>query len=198
VQRAQVATAARALADGAVEGLPAPWPRLVRDAATHAEDGLPDRLDRAVAGTELHVSRPRWWRAAAFVQRVFAAATIVGMLWLLALAVLGYLHIDEVVPLPELWDVPIPTWLLLGGIAAGVAFAFLFRVVNAGSARRRARSAARSLRRQIEGVAKELVVDPVEAELENYAQLQNAIELAGPGRQRHGIRSRSFVRSSKR
>lgn len=198
VQRAQVATAARALADGAVEGLPAPWPRLVRDAATHAEDGLPDRLDRAVAGTELHVSRPRWWRAAAFVQRVFAAATIVGMLWLLALAVLGYLHIDEVVPLPELWDVPIPTWLLLGGIAAGVAFAFLFRVVNAGSARRRARSAARSLRRQIEGVAKELVVDPVEAELENYAQLQNAIELAGPGRQRHGIRSRSVVRSSKR
>ena len=188
VQRAQVATAARALADGAAEGLPAPWPRLVRDAATRAEDGLPDRLDRAVAGTELHVSRPRWWRAAAFVQRVFAAATIVGMLWLLVLAVLGYLHIDEVVPLPELWDVPIPTWLLLGGIAAGVACAFLFRVVNAGSAGRRARSAARSLRRQIEGVAKELVLDPVEAELETYTQLRNAIELASPGRRRHGGR----------
>lgn len=198
VQRAQVATAARALADGAAEGLPAPWPRLVRDAATHAEDGLPDRLDRAVAGTDLHVSRPRWWRAAAFLQRVFAAATIVGMLWLLALAVLGYLHIDDVVPLPELWDVPIPTWLLLGGIAAGVACAFVFRVVNAGSARRRARSAARSLRRQIEEVAKELVLGPVEAELENYAQLRNAIELASPGRQRHGIRSRSLVRPSKR
>ena len=109
VQRAQVATAARALADRAAEGLPAPWPRLVRDAATQGEDELPDRLDRAVSGTDLHVGRPRWWRAAAFLQRVFAAATIVGMLWLLALAVLGYLHIDEVVPLPELWDVPIPT-----------------------------------------------------------------------------------------
>ena len=178
VQRAQVATAARALADGAVAGLPAPWPRLVRAAATSGEDRLPDRLDRAVSGTELHVSRPRWWRAAAFVQRVFALTTIVGMLWLLALAVLGYLRVDEVVPLPELWDVPIPTWLLLGGVAAGVACAFLFRVVNAGSARRRARAAARSLRRQIEEAATELVLAPVEAELETSGRLRDALEQA--------------------
>ncbi len=111
---------------------------------------------------------------------MFAAATVVGMLWLLALAVLGYLHIDEVVPLPELWNVPIPTLLLLGGIAAGVVFAFVFRLVNAASGRRRGRSAARSLRRQIEEVAEELVLGPVEAELENYAQLRKAIELADP------------------
>jgi hypothetical protein len=178
VQRAQVATAARALADRAAEGLPAPWPRLVRDAATQSEDELPDRLDRAVAGTDLHVGRPRWWRGAAFLQRVFAAVTIVGMLWLLALAVLSYLHIDDVMPLPELRDVPIPTWLLLGGIAVGVAFALVFRVVNAASARRRARSAAKSLRWQIDAVASELVIDPVEAELDSYALLRKAIELA--------------------
>lgn len=181
VQRAQVATAARALADRAAEGLPAPWPRLVRDAATQFEAELPDRLDRTVSGTDLHVGRPRWWRAAAFLQRVVAAATIAGMLWLLALAVLGYLHIDEVVPLPELWDVPIPTLLLLGGIAAGVVFAFVFRLVNAAGGRRRGRAAARSLRRQIEDVAKELVLGPVEGELESYAQLRKAIELAKAG-----------------
>jgi GTP-binding protein EngB required for normal cell division len=182
VQRAQVATAARALADRAAEGLPAPWPRLVRDAATQTEDDLPDRLDRAVSGTDLHVGRPRWWRAGAFLQRVFAAAAIVGMLWLLTLAVLGYLHIDEVVPLPEVWDVPIPTLLLLGGIAAGLVFAFVFRLVNAASGRRRGRSAARSLRRRIEEVAKELVLGPVEAELESYAELRKAIESAKPGK----------------
>jgi hypothetical protein len=181
VQRAQVATAARALADRAAEGLPAPWPRLVRDAATQAEAELPDRLDRAVAGTDLHVGRPRWWRAAALLQRLFAAATIVGMIWLLALAVLGYLHIDEVVPLPELWDVPIPTLLLLGGIAAGVVLALVFRLVNAASGRRRGRFAARALRRQIDDVANELVLGPVEAELESYAQLRKAIDLAKPG-----------------
>jgi GTP-binding protein EngB required for normal cell division len=196
VQRAQVGTATRALADGATEGLPAPWPRLARDAATNAEDALPDRLDRAVASTDLHVSRPRWWRVAAFVQRVFAAATILGMLWLLALAVLGYLHVDEVVPLPELWDVPIPTWLLLGGIAAGLASAFAFRVVNALSARRRVRSAARSLRRQIGEVAEELVLGPLEAELESYGKLRDAVEVASSGRQRHRIRPKAPVTSS--
>jgi hypothetical protein len=154
----------------------------VRDTATHAEDELPDRLDRAVSSTDLHVSRPRWWGAAAFLQRVFAAATIVGMLWLLVLAVLGYLHIDDVMPLPELWNVPIPTLLLLAGVGAGIAFAFVFRVVNGASARRRARSAAKALRRQINEVAAELVIGPVEAELERYAQLRNAIESAEPAR----------------
>jgi hypothetical protein len=62
--------------------------------------------------------------------------------------------------------------------------------VNYLSARRRARSAARALRRQIEEVANELVLGPVETELENYAQLRSAIELANPGPRRHGARSR--------
>jgi hypothetical protein len=127
---------------------------------------------------------------------VFAAATILGMLWLLALAVLGYLHVDDVVPLPELWDVPIPTWLLLGGIAAGLAFAFAFRIVNALSARRRVRSAARSLRRQIGEVAQELVLGPLEAELESYGKLRAAVEVASSGRQRNRILPRTPVTSS--
>ena len=117
------------------------------------------------------------------------------MLWLLALAVLGYLHIDEVVPLPELWDVPVPTLLLLGGIAAGVVFAFVFRLVNAASGRRRGRSAARSLRRQIDEVARELVLGPVEAELESYAQLRKAIEV---GQARRARRGRLPVRADRR
>lgn len=41
VQRAQVASAARRLADGATEGLPQPWPRLARQAATAADDRSP-------------------------------------------------------------------------------------------------------------------------------------------------------------
>ena len=56
VQRAQVASAARRLADGAATGLPQPWPRLVREAATAAEAQVADRLDRAVAGADLSVS----------------------------------------------------------------------------------------------------------------------------------------------
>ena len=46
VQRAQVASASRRLADGASEGLAQPWPRLVREAAVAADEQVADRLDR--------------------------------------------------------------------------------------------------------------------------------------------------------
>ena len=101
VQRAQVASAARRLADGAAEGLAQPWPRLVREAATAAEDRVADRLDRAVAGADLRVSRPRWWRVAGWLQSLLAIAVAAGAVWLAALALLGWLRIEDVVPLPE-------------------------------------------------------------------------------------------------
>ena len=184
VQRAQVETAARTLADGATAGLPPPWPRLVRERAITRDEQLADRLDRAVAGADLRMSKPRWWRAAGWLQRVLAFAVLVGMLWLLGLAVLGYLRVDDVVPLPEVGGVPIPTWLLLGGALAGLFLAFITRVVNGAAARRRARSAARQLRERVEGVARALVFEPVEAELEARARLCAAIE-AARGRPTH-------------
>jgi hypothetical protein len=183
VQRAQVATAARSLADGAAGGLPDPWPRLVREAAT-AHDDLPDRLDKAVAGADLHVSRPRWWRAAGLLQSLLAVAVLVGMLWLLGLAVLGYLRLDDVLPVPELRDVPVPTWLLLGGALAGIVLAFVARLVNGVGARRRSRSAARSLRKRVDEVGRELVISPVEAELEAHGRFCAAVETAAGRRKR--------------
>jgi len=183
VQRAQVASAARRLADGAAEGLPPPWPRLVREAATAADDRVADQLDRAVAGAELSVTRPRWWRAAGLLQTLLALALAVGAVWLGALAVLGWLRIEDVVPLPEVEGIPIPTWLVLGGAATGLALAFLARLVNGAGARRRARRAGRSLGKRVEAVAQELVAGPVERELDAHKRLCAAVEVAG-GRSR--------------
>lgn len=117
------------------------------------------------------MSRPRWWRAAGLLQRLLALAASAGAVWLLALAVLGWLRIEDVVPLPEVEGIPIPTWLLLGGAAAGIVVALLARLVNGAGANRRARRAARSLREQVEAVAEELVADPVERELRVHEQL---------------------------
>jgi GTP-binding protein EngB required for normal cell division len=175
VQRAQVASAARRLADGAAEGLPQPWPRLIRLASVSADDRVADTLDRAVVGADLHVSRPRWWRAASLLQRLLAFAVAAGALWLLALALLGYLRVDDVVPLPEVYGVPVPTWLLLGGAGAGIALAFLARLVNGAGAGRRMRAAGRSLRRNVEAAAQDLVVGPVEAELDARERLCAAV-----------------------
>jgi len=175
-QRAQVATAARRLADTAADGLPPPWPRLVRDAATRGDERVAERVERAVAAADLHVTRPRWWSVVGPLHRALAVAAAVGMVWLLALAVLGYLRVDDVVPVPELRRVPIPTWLLLGGAAAGIVLALLARQVNAVAARRRARRAARALRTELEQAARELVVEPVEQELDAYVRLCAAVE----------------------
>ena len=182
VQRAQVASAARRLADGAAEGLPQPWPRLAREAAVAADDRVADRLDRAVSSADLGVSRPRWWRAAALLQGLLALAVTAGAVWLAALAVLGWLRIEDVVPLPEVEGIPIPTLLLLGGAAAGIVLAFLFRLVNGVGASRRARRAGRSLRQQVETVAEELVLGPVERELDAHGDLCAAVETARSGR----------------
>ena len=100
VQRAEVSAAMRSLASRASEGLAEPWPALVRRAATNAEDALPDRLDRAVAGTGLPRGTPRWWSVFGLLQRGLALVAAVGALWLLALAALGYLQLGDAVPTP--------------------------------------------------------------------------------------------------
>jgi GTP-binding protein EngB required for normal cell division len=182
VQRAQVVTAARRLADRAGAGLAPPWPTLIRRAAVAEDEDVADRLDRAVAGANLHVSTPRWWTLVGVLQRLFAAAVAAGLVWLLALAVLGYLRVDDLVPVPEIRDVPIPTWLVVGGSAAGIALALLARLANAIGARRRAAAAARSLRRGIEAVAEERIIGPVEAELDAYERICAAVAEAAAER----------------
>jgi predicted GTPase len=184
VQRAQVEVAARRLGAEAAEGLADPWPRLVRSAATARGEDVADRLDRAVAGAELHMRAPRWWRVAGFLQTLLAAAVAVGALWLLALLALDYLRLDDVIPVPEADGIPLPTALLVGGAAAGIALAFLARLVNGFGAGRRARAASRSLGARVEGVAEELVIGPVEEELATRDRLCAAVAAASPSGKR--------------
>ena len=181
VQRAQVATAARRVADSASDGLAAPWPTLVREAVASADDAVAERLDRAVAGADLHAKAPRWWKAAGALQRLLALGVAVGLVWLLLLGVLGYLRIDDVVPVPELRGVPVPTWLAVGGAAAGIVLSLLARLVTGAAAGRRARATARSLRSRVAEVGEELVVAPVEAELDAHARFCAAVALAARG-----------------
>ncbi len=178
VQVAQVENAARALGSAAAAGLPEPWPALVRSAATSRESQVAAELDRAVAGADLQLRRPRWWRFAGALQTLLAAAVAIGVLWLLALFLLDYLRLGDVLPVPEARGVPLPTGLLLGGVIGGIAVAFLTRLLNGGGARRRARAAARSMRKRLESSALTLVLEPVEAELETYGRFCAAVNRA--------------------
>jgi GTP-binding protein EngB required for normal cell division len=175
VQRSQVSSAARMLALSAAGELAPPWPSLVRSAATRHEEAIPERLDRAVAGADLRLREPRWWRLAGLLQKLLALAAAAGALWLLGLVALGYLQLDDVLPTPELEGIPIPTLLFGGGLLAGLLLALIARWANGIGAGRRARVAGRSLAKRVEAVAEELVVTPVREELDARARLCEAL-----------------------
>jgi hypothetical protein len=185
VQRAQVDSAIRTLSGDAARDLPEPWPALARRAATAREDDLADRLDRAVAGADLRMRAPAWWRPARWLQRALAVATAAGVVWLAALAALGYFQLGDIVPTPELGGIAVPTLLALGGLLAGVLLAALARLANGLGARRRARRARSALGERVAAVADELVIAPLEEELAAHDALRRALDVARPaGRRR--------------
>jgi GTP-binding protein EngB required for normal cell division len=166
VQQAAVTTALRRARECAGDGLPQAWRDDLRRTLDVREERLADRLDRAVAGTDLGPAKPPGWTAPlGALQWLLAATALVGALWLLALVGLGFLQLDDVVPLPRVEGLPLPTLLLAGGLLAGFLLAVLARPFVRASARRQARRAERRLREAVEQVAREELLDPLEAEV---------------------------------
>ena len=179
VQHSQVSSAIRSLATEAAGDLPAPWPSLVRRAATSREEVLPAALDRAVAGVQLPARPPRWWTLAGLLQKLLALVALAGALWLLVLAAIGWLRLDDVVPTPDVEGIALPTLMLVGGLLAGLVLALLARWLNGFGAARRARRVERDLRARVEAVAQQDVLDPVAAELQAREDLCSAVQAAG-------------------
>ena len=178
VQRARVDTEVRALADEVSIELSRPWTDAVRSASVSRLDDLGDRLDSALAATDLGVAKiPGWAGLVQAMQWLLILTALVGAGWLAALAGMGYLQLPEP-ETPSYRGFPIPTLLLVGGVAAGLLLALVCRVLVGMTARRRARSADRRLREAIREVCEELVVGPVEAELEAYATVRAGLAQA--------------------
>jgi hypothetical protein len=168
VQRARVDAAVRGLSSDVGEQLSPPWADAVRRASVSRLPDLNDALDKAVTSTDLGVSRtPAWWGVVRVLQWVLVLTALAGGLWLLGLAVMGYLQMPAP-DTPRYRGFPVPTLMLLGGVLAGIVLALLCRLVVRLSARRKARSADRRLRTAIGEVTDRLVVEPVEAEIEAY------------------------------
>jgi GTP-binding protein EngB required for normal cell division len=178
VQKARVDTAVRTLADQAAQGLTRGWADQIKRAARSAEDALPDRVDRAIATTDLDLARHRrWWQLIRVLQWLLVATVVVGLGWLGLSFVLAYFQLP---PLPEVqwWDLPAPTVLAIGGALAGLLLAGLARIGVEVGARRRTAKARQSLRAAIARVTGELVIEPVKAEQARYESARLALERA--------------------
>ena len=178
VQQARVETCVRALCDEVSEGLAQPWVRAVRRASTSRFVDLGDRLDRVVSTTDLGVSgTPLWCRAVRVVQWVLFLTALAGALWLGALAGSAYLQMPSP-GTPDYRGFPVPTLMLVLGVAAGVVLALLSRWLISFGSRSRARKAGKRLRAGVAEVADELVIRPVAAELAAYRQTWEGLRKA--------------------
>jgi GTP-binding protein EngB required for normal cell division len=178
VQRARVDSAVRDVADTVTEGMGKPWENAVRAASVARIDDLTHALSDAVAATDLGVkSNPWWWNAVRVLQWVLFVAAVVGAGWLVGLAAMDVLKLDEP-NTPEVAGLAVPTALLLGGLAVGVVLAMLCRVLVRISARRRAHRAEQRLVAAIERVTDDLIVLPVQAEVDAYITARDGLHTA--------------------
>lgn len=178
VQRARIDSEVRALADQVGEGMAPSWASAVRAASVSRLPDLNDRLDRAVAATDLGAARiPVWAGLVRVLQYVLILSAIVGAGWLALLALGSYARLPEP-PTPEVGAFPVPTLLLIGGILLGLLLALVCRWLVSMTARSRARTADKRLRDAISEVSAEVVVEPIQAELASYAAVRDGLAAA--------------------
>ncbi|MGY1704314.1 GTPase [Geodermatophilus sp. SYSU D00697] len=180
VQQAGVTRAVREAREAAGEGLPQAWRDDLRRTVEVSEQQLADRLDRAVAGTDLGPPRtPLWQRGVGGLQWLLTLVALAGALWLLALVALGLFQLDDVVPLPRVEGLPLPTLLLVGGLLAGALLALVARPFVGLRARRRARRAEARLRAAVDVVAQEEVLAPMAEVREDHDRFCAGVTRAG-------------------
>jgi hypothetical protein len=180
VQQAAVTAALRRARDTAGAGLPQAWRDDLRRTAEFSEERLAGELDRAVAGTDLGPDRtPLWQRGVGALQWLLLVVALAGALWLLGLVALGWLQLDDVVPLPRVQGIPLPTLLLVGGLLAGALLALVARPLVAFGARRRGRAVRRRLTDRVQAVADVEVLEPLEGTREDHRRFCAAVTRAG-------------------
>lgn len=178
VQRARVDSAVRSVADDATRGMAPPWEQAVRSASVARLDEFSDALDDAIARTDMGVNtNPRWWGVTRFLQWALFVAAVVGGLWLALLGFFKYLDTPDP-NTPEVLGMILPAVMLVGGLALGILITVLGRVAVRVSAKRRAQRADDRLRSAIESVTDELVVNPMQAEVDAYARCRDGLAAA--------------------
>lgn len=173
VARAQVSQALRGVAEATAADIEPVWQPATRQATSKRTDEIVDALDQGTStGVQAVAARPMWWVAVAGLHTLLLATAAVGALWLAGLLLAdSFLLIDVDALTPRLRGFPLPTLLLLGGLAAGVLLALLARPFVAMGARRRARTARTRICGDVEQIADREVIEPLNAVLADRGRL---------------------------
>lgn len=176
VADARVRTATRQLADAASVDLPRGWRDAVLAAARSHEATLPDQLDARVASADLGMNRRNHvWGIFRALQWLLIVAVVVGLAWLLADGLTGYFQLPNLPRVNLTERLTLPTALVLGGVIAGVLLGLIGRGLVEITARSRAAAAGRELKAVAGDVGQELIVGPVDKELDRQRSAHQAI-----------------------
>jgi predicted GTPase len=173
--RSAVKLAALQLTERASDGLPVLWAEAVSDAAAPTDDRLYQRLDQVVVTTPLRARAPTWWRVIGSLQWLCGVAAVVGLLWLVALGVVGWLQLPQI-DTPKVGAVPLPTLLLVAGLVLGLLLAWLARTAARVGARRRTALVSRRLHDAVAVVATEQLVVPVQDVLGRHRRTRELLQ----------------------
>ncbi|WP_405217524.1 GTPase family protein [Agrococcus sp. Ld7] len=183
-QRAQAGLAVRAYADSAAAGLGDGWAAAIHEHAADALESLPSELDRAVARTDLGARASWWWPLLAGIQWLALIVAVIGGVWLLLPILLPiWGMVAPVIPQVEGTETwldgwPIPLVGLIGGVLVGILLGLIGALISGAVGAARRSRARRRLRRQVSAVARETVVQPIEAERERARAFAAAVSRA--------------------
>ena len=180
-QRAEISNAITALADEAGRGLPGSWQASVRQAARSGTEEVPAALGAAIAQSlPKENSVAPWWRAVAAWQGLLLGTAAVGVVWLLAIIVLGAFGAAPHATL-LLRNVGLLPWvalmvaaiLLLGWLTANGCMALVIREAD-----QEREQVQQRMRTAIADVAQRFVLAPVERELSEFARFHDELAVA--------------------
>lgn len=159
-----------------------PWSRAVRDAAVVERDELLDDLRQTVGRETVKAGeKPGWWVLFAWLQKLFAVTAIVGLVWLVAVAILGGFFAFDTEPLlpptPEAEWIPLPSALLIGGVLVGLILSLLVRVPLGVGAGRRGRKARKAIEQQVAEHAQSRVIDNVQTVVSDRERIAELLSL---------------------
>lgn len=160
-----------------------PWPRAIRNAAFGQRDELLDDLRQSVGRETVNAgSKPAWWSIVAWLQRLLAGAAIVGLVWLITVAILGgFLMFDTdplLPPTPGAEWMPLPSALLIVGVVLGLLVGLLVRIPLGVGAGRRGRRARKAIEEQVDDHARSRVIEHVQIVVDDRTRIAELIVTA--------------------
>ncbi len=180
-QQAEIDNALTRVADERVPPLPRPWSRTVRAAIRSSADDIP-----AALGAEIGEALPaeavidRWWRLIGVVQGLLLGCVLVGVAWFAAVLLIGVAGVGS--GMPRLFT---SSWYLLWasgmvgvGLLGGWFTARICTSAVSNAASRETESLREDIDKRMTAVAHDLVVEPADFELAEFARFQAELRIA--------------------